>query len=548
MSNINDFVIEDGVLKRYIGSHGTVIIPDLVTSIGDGAFKLCKTLVSITIPDSVQDVGDRAFLGCESLRNIYYNGGIEGWLGIKFHGIDSNPMNWDSRLYINGELLTDIIIPDGVTSIGDDAFKHCKTLVSITIPDSVTSIGDHAFFDCVNLKTINIPDFVTSIGEYAFSGCNTVANITIPLAVTSIGKNAFSGCESLKDVYYNGDIEQWLGIEFHSNPVCNGAKLYAKGELVTDVALSNTVMNIGSAFSGCTSLESIEIPDTVTDIGAYAFKGCTALASIKISNSVTIIGERAFSCCKNLKKINIPISITSIGRAAFEFCTSLESISIPDSVNSIGACAFWHCTSLVNVTISKSIIDIGYRSFDGCTALTSIEVPDHVKNIEKEAFYNCTSLTSVKLGDSVTDIGQKAFEGCSTIKSVTTTSSFLTESALYEISKIDALEVVVAPNLSFEFLKKNKLALFAAMGYLMNKDMFLNCPEKESIKKYISSQRKKLLPTIFKGDLAECLALYDQLGIINDKNFDEEFFIPAQELKAIHCIAFLMNWRNENRR
>ena len=213
---------------------------------------------------------------------------------------------WDIRvkisvpvyLNIKGTVLTgcdkdalplNLVIPEGVTSIGDDAFKYCSSLESITIPDSVTSIGNKAFYGCESLKSVTIGKSVTSIGFEAFRGCKSLTSITIPASVTSIG---------------------W------------------------------------SAFSWCTSLTSITIPDNVTSIGNYAFSGCTSLTSITIPASVTSIGGSAFKDCESLASITIPASVTSIGEYAFDGCESLKSITIPDSVTKIGKEAFSRCKSL----------------------------------------------------------------------------------------------------------------------------------------------------------------------------------------------------------
>ena len=186
-----------------------------------------------------------------------------------------------------------VVIEDGVTSIGDDAFYYCESLTSITIPDSVTSIGNGAF-SYTGLKSITIPDSVTSIGNSTFFSCESLTSITIPDSVTSIGYAAFYDCNRLPSI-----------------------------------TIPDSVTSIGeSAFSYCRSLTSITIPDSVTTIGKYAFYGCTGLTSITIPDSVTSIGKSAFYKCSSLTSITIPDSVTSIGESVFGACTSLKTISL----------------------------------------------------------------------------------------------------------------------------------------------------------------------------------------------------------------------------
>ena len=224
--------------------------------------------------------------------------------------------------------LTSLVIPDGVTSIGDYAFSGCRSLSSVVIPDSVTSIGDWAFNGCKSLADIVIPSSVTSIGDYAFEGCSALTSIVIPNGVTSIGDCAFANCSSL-----------------------------------TDIVIPDGVTGIGKfAFDGCSSLSSLVIPDSVSCIGGSAFKNCSSLSSLVIPDSVTSIGNYAFAYCKSLTDIVIPNSITSIGDNAFEGCFSLSNIVIPDSVTCIGKRAFIFC-NFPNDLKQKLISRFGEKIF-----------------------------------------------------------------------------------------------------------------------------------------------------------------------------------------
>ena len=293
-----------------------------------------------------------------------------------------------------------------VTSIGNSAFSYCSSLTSITIPSSVTSIGSYAFYDCNSLTSIIIPSSVTTIGYEAFYNCRSLTSIIIPSSVTSIGACAFYDCNSLIAVYYGGSADDWKGVSVGSSnldltvnlyyyvenaidvPTDGGnywhyvdgvpSAYYSKGLVYeeksdgtyavtgigtctdTDVIISpyyngKQVTSIGdSAFSGCSSLISIVIPDSVTNIGNYAFSGCGSLTSIVIPNNVTLIGNYAFAYCASLGSIAIPDGVTAIGDRAFISCTSLTSVIIPESVTSVGSYAFYGCEDITIKGIAGS--------------------------------------------------------------------------------------------------------------------------------------------------------------------------------------------------
>ncbi|MEY8427500.1 leucine-rich repeat domain-containing protein [Lachnospiraceae bacterium 46-15] len=169
------------------------------------------------------------------------------------------------------------------------------------------------------------------------------------------------------------------------------------------------------AFYDCTSLISIEMPDSVREIGEEAFLNCTSLTSIEMSDGVTKIGKDAFCNCTSLTSIEIPNGVREIGEGAFDNCTSLTSIEIPDSVTKIEREAFRGCIGLVNIKLSNSITELCYETFSGCAGLTNIEIPDSVMEIEPYAFYNCTGLTYLSIDTVPNGIDKKAFTGCSNI-------------------------------------------------------------------------------------------------------------------------------------
>ncbi len=464
VDKINCVVIRNGVTSigdgAFKGCTGltSITIPDSVTSIGDSAFFDCTGLTSITIPDSVTSIGSHAFHGCTGLTSITIPDSVTWIYGGTFYGCTGltsvtipNSVTWidnftfygctgltsvtipDSVTSIgNGAFdsctrLTSITIPDSVTSIGDSAFHGCTGLTSITIPDSVTWIGDSAFHGCAGLTSVTIPDSVTIIGRHAFEGCTGLTSITIPDSVTRIGESAFDGCTGLASITVSGGNKT-----FDSRNNCNGIIETATNTLIsgcknTDIPDSVTRIG-GGAFYGCTGLASITIPDSVTSIGASAFWDCTGLTSITIPDSVTSIGYWAFYGCTGLTSITIPDSVTSIGNGAFDGCTGLASITVSggnkkfDSRNNCNGIIETASNTLIsgckNTDIPDSVTRIGDRAFWGCTGLTSVTIPDSVTSIGDSAFRNCTGLTSITIPDSVTSIGDGAFAYCTGLTSV----------------------------------------------------------------------------------------------------------------------------------
>ena len=453
-------IIETASNKLISGCKNTVI-PNSVTSIGQSAFEGCSGLTSITIPNSVTSIDGFAFSGCSNLTSVTLNSNT---IASKAYTSSSNLKS------IFGNQVTEYIIGDNVTSIGDYAFSGCSGLTSVTIPNSVTSIGDNAFCDCSGLTSVTVLN-PTPVGITQDVFTNRVkATLYVPKG----SKSAYQAADYWKEFKEIIEIEipfQVDGLYYYLDTDNHQAQVTYKtykpyglytGSItipssITYDDISYDVTSIGSSvFEGCSSLTSITIPNSVTSIGGSAFYGCSGLTSVTIPNSVTSIGDGAFSGCSSLttvtlnsndivsasydhwdsfrdifgeqvKEYIIGDEVTRIGKSAFEGCSNLTSITIPNSVTSIGEWAFRDCSGLTTVTLNSNYLvsasydyDPRYRfNYIFGDQVKNYIIGDEVTRIGKSAFEGCSNLTSITIPNSVTSIGEGAFRGCSSLTSIT---------------------------------------------------------------------------------------------------------------------------------
>ena len=374
----------------------SIEIPNSVTSIGDYAFFDCYNLTSIEIPNSVTSIGSYAFYSCDNLTSIEIPNSVTS-IGNEVFSYCSNLTSitveegnpvYDSRNNCNAIIETETntliqgcqntLIPNSVTSIGDEAFSGCSKLTSIEIPNSVTSIGDHAFSDCINLTSIEIPNSVTSIGDTAFLHCSSLTSIEIPNTVTSIGEGAFSRCFNLTNI----TVENGNPV-YDSRNDCN--------------AIIETSTNI--LINGC--MNTI-IPDNITTIGLGAFAECTPLTSIEIPNSVTSIGQQAFYSCSNLTSIEISNSVTSIGFWAFYYCSNLTSIyCYAENVPKTSSYPFDSCPSDMIIYVPAQSVD-AYKAASPWNEYTILPMgPTNYWTVDEIAYANNMSLIGLVQIDGV---------------------------------------------------------------------------------------------------------------------------------------------------
>lgn len=299
--------------------------------IGKSVFFSCSSLASLTIPQKLRYVGDSAF-SWTKIADVYVSN-LESWLNIEFVNDYSLPTLNGTLHFINekGEEITEIVIPDTITSINDHAFRNAKKIVQVTITENVIRLGTNVFRECSNLETITITDGVEFIGSSSFMGCSGIKNV------------------------YVSSVESWLEIEYgdaQAHPNQYGTlHIMENGVEISHYEFNSDTTVIPSyAFANCLSLKTVVIPEGVTAIESNAF-GKTGLTFVTIPDSVVSIGNSSFRNCSQLEIVNIGSNskMTSIGDSAFYNCRKLSSFVIAENVNYIGRSAFDYCDRLSSV-------------------------------------------------------------------------------------------------------------------------------------------------------------------------------------------------------
>ena len=306
--NFPDILTNVGNYAFYGSAITSVGMPSSVKTIGSNAFFNCSSLTSIIIPNSVTSIGSQAFSECSGLTSVHISD-ISAWCNIAFNNSSSNPLYYAHHLYLGEDEITNLVIPNSITSIRTSSFYGCSGLTSVTIPNSVTSIGDYAFYNCSGLTSITIGNGVTSIGNNAFYGCSNLTSVTIPNSVTSIGNQAFYNCSGL-----------------------------------TSVSIPSSVTSIeNSVFNYCSSLTSVTIPNSVRSIGQYAFGYCNGLTSVTIGNGVTSISNYAFHLCESLASITVTaVTPPTLASYSLNGCGNIEHIYVPaESVEAYKSYYIW---------------------------------------------------------------------------------------------------------------------------------------------------------------------------------------------------------------
>ena len=357
-------------------------------------------------------------------------------------------------MFENWLLLTSIVLPENILSIGNSAFNGCSKLVSVSIPDAVSTIGTSAFAGCTKLESVSLPETMSSIGSAAFSGCTSLQDVVIPRGITRIEYNTFYGCSSLSHVDIPDNVKRISELAFAE---CFG--------LESSLEIPGSVTYIGyGAFRNCYGLRSLILHNGVYYIGRKAFFGCNNLESVHMASTINTLSPDSFGPLSSLKhvyyddldalfkrgfdqegadvigicflyfaftpihlylggeevtEIAIPENST-IPPYAFASCAYITKVIIPEGISSIQQSAFSRCTGLSEITLPLGLRQIGSRAFSGCSGITTVSFPEvGINSIEESAFYGCTGLTTLTLPEGLGSIGKSAFYGCTGLTTLT---------------------------------------------------------------------------------------------------------------------------------
>ena len=413
-----DQIVGDVVIPSKVKDGGTVYT---VTEISGWAFSSCNKMTSIAIPSTVQRIGYSAFYWCYGLGAVNVED-IAAWCSVKqAGGTKGNPLSLAHRLFLKGEEVKELVIPEGVTAIGNDAFHDASGLTSVVIPSTVTLIGSNAFAECTEIKTLSMDSGVKIIGSHAFAGCRNLTEVTVPEGTERLENSVFYGCGNL-----------------------------------SAIRLPQSLLSIGNnAFEGCNSLTTIVIPDQVTELGGRAFYECEKLTSVKLSDNITEIGDWTFTRCYQLKDIIIPKNLQRLGDYALFWCSSIEELAFPSSLTEISNSALTGCIGLRSLSVEegnpKYLCEDGVLFdhdkatlllFPAKSDMTHYDIPATVTTIVPAAFSG-SQLKSITLSPMLTEIGNSAFSGLVQLEYITIPSSVTSigASALRGCTSLKELDV-----------------------------------------------------------------------------------------------------------
>lgn len=396
--------------------------------------------------------------------------------------------------FFDREYVKNVVIEEGVTSIGACAFDGCENMTSIDVPESIKKIGWGAFAYCDSLESIVIPEGVETIGDQAFYGCIGLKTVSIPKSVTSLESDCFYYCISLESITVDSENPNYSSDEYGALFDKNKTVLirYPSGNERTSYTIPDSVVRIsGCSFKSSENLKNITFSNNLKEIGSEAFMGCSGLTELEFPSSLEIIYSFSFYYCTGLKSVTIPEGVKTIGSCAFAHCEALETISLPESLERIERDVFeysafydneanWdngvlycgkylldvkedfagklvikpgtrmitdyavnRCENITEVTMPDSLKIIGEGAFNMCYGLKSVTIPASVTTLIGSTFRFCDSLVSVTIPETVTVMGSQIFYNCENLESVVINAKVSTigHSMFYDCPKLTSVKL-----------------------------------------------------------------------------------------------------------
>lgn len=364
-----------------------------------------------------------------------------------------------ANAFYDNDTITGVHIPNGVTTIREDAFAYCASLANVTFEENsqLKTMDSYAFYNCRALESIIMPDNLTSIGRFAFSGCNSIKRVHLSKSLAEFSRDLFEYCSNIETLTVSAGNPNYYSagnciIETATGTLVLGCKnsviptegvtkignsAFTESDITSVVIPASVTLIDWYAFKSCTGLTSVTFSEDsqLKNIQYESFRNCSALTNITLPNGLKYIGDSVFQNCVNLTSVYLPSSLMEIGRSVFYACAKLTGISIPDSVVSIGRGAFSGCdgliqkvngisyvgkwavaceTTLTSVQIRAGTVGIGESMCNGSaySAITNVSLPSGLKYISDFAFTGCSELTSIKIPDTVVKLGLGVFGGC----------------------------------------------------------------------------------------------------------------------------------------
>lgn len=508
--SLKTVTIKDEIVPEYAFTNLSYIkevyLPN-ATSIGEYALFQCSALQNVELSLDIQSIGEHAFEKCFSLQSIALPEGITRiengtfWecTSLAYVDVASDLTYVGESAFSSCEKLVSIYLGNLLEEISSSAFSNCKALTSVVVPSTVTRIGDSAFFNCTSLSQLEMYEGLSEICAGAFAECSSLKSLTIPSSVSNVSVGAFANCMiedlTMPQVFgnylafifggINGYVDNYIipstlvSVTITDSNVPEYA--FSQCSNIQIVTIGNADVVYNNAFSYCSSLTQVNLPETLTSIGENAFYDCSSLSQIELPSSLTSIAQSAFSNCSALENINIPSSVTSIGYGAFSSCSGLKEINLPsaygdsfsnlfgysmpselkkitlgattvpsnyfsswsnveeivlENTTEIGSNAFNSCYSLKSITLPSTLTSINDWAFSYCSSLSSVVLPSSLTTIRCDAFYSCNSLMSIVLPSSLTTIESEAFANCNKLYEIYNLSSLPLEKGSWEYGQV----------------------------------------------------------------------------------------------------------------